>query len=122
MILTNKKINIKFTYLLITIIFILFTSIYHFKHARSALNFDNTQTNIILFHESEPIQNYISTGIENNNSNQIIVWKDLLSTFFIPNNNLNLKVVLLENLNFFLYNNIKNCSILNRYKTRVLRL
>lgn len=116
------KVNNKFkiTYFLIAIIFALFTSTYHLKHAKPSLTYEHTQTNIILLHESEPIHNYISSEINNNNTNEIIIWRDLLPTIFTSYNNLVSKIPLLESIKNILYN-INNYSILIRYKTRVLR-
>ena len=117
------KVNNKFkiTYFLIAIIFALFTSTYHLKHAKPSLTYEHTQTNIILLHESEPIHNYISSEINNNNTNEIIIWRDLLPpTIFTSDNNLVSKIPLLESIKNILYN-INNYSILIRYKTRVLR-
>lgn len=117
------KVNIKFkvTYFLIAIIFALFTSTYHLKHAKPSLTYEHTQTNIILLHESEPIQNYISSEINHNNTNEIVIWRDLLPTIFTANNNLFTKIPLLEKIKNILYD-INNHSILTRYKTRVLRI
>lgn len=119
----TKKVNTEFkiTYFLIAIIFALFTSTYHFSHTKPSLSYDNAQTNIILLHESEPIQNYISSEIQPNHTNQVITWRDLLPTTFAPANNFNTKIFLLENVKEFFYN-IKSYSILSRYKTRVLQL
>ena len=117
----KMKIKTGIMYYFIALIFLFFTSTLNIKTSRPPLIVRNTQENLILLHEKQPIQNYVSANLTNNNNTDVAVWKDFLPEILIENSFQEEKIIIHEKIENKqdkkpLY------TILSRYQERVLRI
>lgn len=117
----NKKVKLKTIYLFIAAIFIFFTSTLNIKSSKPPLLIQHTQENLILLYNNEPIQDYISADIGNNNNDNPAVWRDFLPEALIPDSIQEEKTVFNKTINYSEYNRF-NYTIVSRYRERVLRI
>lgn len=115
------KIKTGIVYYFIAFVFLFFTSTLNIKATRPPLIVRSAQENLILLHEKQPIQNYVSANLTNNNNTDIAVWKDFLPEILIENSFQEEKIIIHEKIENKqdkkpLY------TILSRYQERVLRI
>lgn len=102
-------------------VFLFFTSTLNIKTTRPPLVERNTQENLILLHEKQPIQNYIFANLTDNNNTDIAVWRDFLPEILTENSFQEEKLIIHEKIEYKQYRK-PLYTILSRYQERVLRI
>ena len=102
-------------------VFLFFTSTLNIKTTRPPLVERNTQENLILLHEKQPIQNYIFANLTDNNNTDVAVWRDFLPEILTENSFHEEKLIIHEKIEYKQYRNPLS-TILSRYHERVLRI
>lgn len=115
----KKKVGI-LNYFMI-FVFLFFTSTLNIKTTRPPLVERNTQENLILLHEKQPIQNYIFANLTDNNNTDVAVWRDFLPEILTENSFQEEKLIIHEKIEYKQYRK-PLYTILSRYQERVLRI
>lgn len=115
------KIKTGIMYYFIALIFLFFTSTLNIKTTRPPLVERNTQENLILLHEKQPIQNYIFANLTDNNNTDVAVWRDFLPEILTENSFQEEKIIIHEKIENKQYKK-PLYTILSRYQERVLRI
>ena len=102
-------------------VFLFFTSTLNIKTTRPPLVERNTQENLILLHEKQPIQNYIFANLTDNNNTDVAVWRDFLPEILTENSFQEEKLIIHEKIEYNQYRK-PLYTILSRYQERVLRI
>lgn len=102
-------------------VFLFFTSTLNIKTTRPPLVERNTQENLILLHEKQPIQNYIFANLTDNNNTDVAVWRDFLPEILTENSFQEEKLIIHEKIEYKQYRK-PLYTILSRYQERVLRI
>ena len=101
-------------------VFLFFTSTLNIKTTRPLVE-RNTQENLILLHEKQPIQNYIFANLTDNNNTDVAVWRDFLPEILTENSFQEEKLIIHEKIEYKQYRK-PLYTILSRYQERVLRI
>ena len=109
------KIKTGIVYYFMAFVFLFFTSTLNIKTTSPPLIVRSTQENLILLHEKQPIQNYVSANLTDNNNTDVAVWKDFLPEI------LEEKIITHEKIENKQYKK-PLYTILSRYRERVLRI
>lgn len=115
------KIKTGIMYYFIALIFLFFTSTLNIKTSRPPLIVRNTQENLILLHEKQPIQNYVSANLTDNGNTDVAVWRDFLPEVLIESSVQEEKIITHEKIENKQYKK-PLYTILSRYRERVLRI
>lgn len=102
-------------------VFLFFTSTLNIKTTRPPLVERNTQENLILLHEKQPIQNYIFANLTDNNNTDVAVCRDFLPEILTENSFQEEKLIIHEKIEYKQYRK-PLYTILSRYQERVLRI
>ena len=102
-------------------VFLFFTSTLNIKTTRPPLVERNTQENLILLHEKQPIQNYVSANLTDNGNTDVAVWRDFLPEVLIESSVQEEKIITHEKIENKQYKK-PLYTILSRYRERVLRI
>lgn len=117
----KMKIKTGIMYYFIALIFLFFTSTLNIKTSRPPLIVRSTQENLILLHEKQPIQNYVSANLTDNNNTDVAVWKDFLPEILTENSFQEEKIIIHKKIENKQYKK-PLYTILSRYQERVLRI
>jgi len=115
------KIKTGIVYYFMAFVFLFFTSTLNIKTTSPPLIVRSTQENLILLHEKQPIQNYVSANLTDNNNTDVAVWKDFLPEILIESNIQEEKIITHEKIENKQYKK-PLYTILSRYRERVLRI
>lgn len=115
------KIKTGIVYYFMAFVFLFFTSTLNIKTTSPPLIVRSTQENLILLHEKQPIQNYVSANLTDNNNTDVAVWKDFLPEILIESSIQEEKIITHEKIENKQYKK-PLYTILSRYRERVLRI
>lgn len=115
------KIKTGIVYYFMAFVFFFFTSTLNIKTTSPPLIVRSTQENLILLHEKQPIQNYVSANLTDNNNTDVAVWKDFLPEILIESSIQEEKIITHEKIENKQYKK-PLYTILSRYRERVLRI
>lgn len=115
------KIKTGIVYYFMAFVFLFFTSTLNIKTTSPPLIVRSTEENLILLHEKQPIQNYVSANLTDNNNTDVAVWKDFLPEILIESNIQEEKIITHEKIENKQYKK-PLYTILSRYRERVLRI
>lgn len=115
------KIKTGIVYYFMAFVFLFFTSTLNIKTTSPPLIVRSTEENLILLHEKQPIQNYVSANLTDNNNTDVAVWKDFLPEILIESSIQEEKIITHEKIENKQYKK-PLYTILSRYRERVLRI
>mgnify|MGYP000285344226 FL=1 len=117
----KMKIKTGIVYYFMAFVFLFFTSTLNIKTTRPPLIVRSTQENLILLHEKQPIQNYVSANLTDNGNTDVAVWRDFLPEVLIESSVQEEKIITHEKIENKQYKK-PLYTILSRYRERVLRI